>query len=56
MMVLVWRIADDSPNSPNFPTIWYLANVEQELDIHHSTDSNNSTCTQVHNTAGIKMI
>jgi len=22
-MALVWRIKDDSPNSPNFPTIWY---------------------------------
>jgi len=21
---LVWRIKDDLPNSPNFPTIWYL--------------------------------
>ena len=21
-MVLVWQITDDSPNSPNFPTIW----------------------------------
>ena len=34
----------------------YLANAEQEQDLHHSTDSNNSTCTQVHNTTGIKMI
>ena len=22
---LVWRITDDSPNSPNFPTIWYFS-------------------------------
>ena len=22
-MVLLWRIADDSPNSPNFPAIQY---------------------------------
>jgi len=22
-MVLVWQIKDDSPNSPNFPAIWY---------------------------------
>ena len=21
---LVWQIADDSPNSPNFPAIWYI--------------------------------
>ena len=23
-MVLGWQIKDDSPNLPNFPTIWYM--------------------------------
>ena len=23
-MSLAWRITDDSPNSPNFPAIWYV--------------------------------
>ena len=27
--------------------------MEQEQDFHYSTDSNNSTYTQVHNTTGI---
>ena len=33
----------------------FLANTEQEQEhyLHHSTDSNSSTCTQVHS---IKMI
>ena len=38
------------------PACTYLDNAEQEQDLHHSTDSNNSTCTQVHNTIGIKMM
>jgi len=33
-MVLVWRINDDSPNSPNFPAIWYK--IQDRVSMHHT--------------------
>jgi len=33
-MVLVWQITDDSPNSPNFPTIWYIVTALNQLQTY----------------------
>ena len=47
-MVLVWRIMDDSPNSPNFPAIWYAPTFYNKLLVCDTYSYQRNNITNLH--------